>query len=71
MHLNTEEQLKPHIIANYVQMLADSFNSFYHACPVITEDKALMAARLALIQAVKQVLETGLGLLGIEAVERM
>ncbi len=66
-----EEQLKPHIIANYVQMLADSFNSFYHACPVITEDKALMAARLALIQAVKQVLETGLGLLGIEAVERM
>ncbi|MBI2575443.1 arginine--tRNA ligase [Candidatus Woesearchaeota archaeon] len=66
-----EEQLRPHIIANYTQMLADRFNSFYHACPVITEDKGLMDARIALIKAVKQVLETGLGLLGIEAVERM
>ena len=64
-------QLKPHLIANHLQLLADSFNSFYHACPVITDDKGLMAARIALIQAVKQVLETGLNLVGIDAVDRM
>ncbi len=65
------EQLKPHLIASYVQQLADNFNSFYHCCPVISEDIEQSTARLALVSAVRQVLETGLSLLGIDAVERM
>ncbi len=65
------KQLKPHLIANYAQSLADNFNKFYHECPVISEDENLTKSRLALITAVKYVLETSLNLLGIDAVEKM
>ncbi len=63
--------LRPHLIANYLQLVADNFNRFYHACPVISEDKHLMATRLALVSSTGQVLKTGLGLLGIDAPEKM
>ncbi len=63
--------LRPHIIANYAYHLADSFNRFYHACPVISKDRKLMAARLSLVIAAKQVLETSLQLLGIDAPKSM
>ncbi|MBI3050923.1 arginine--tRNA ligase [Candidatus Woesearchaeota archaeon] len=63
--------LRPHLLANYLQGLADCFNSFYHQCPVISDDAHLMSARLSLCSAVRQVLETGLNLLGIDAPEEM
>ncbi len=65
------KQLKPHLIANYAQSLADNFNKFYHECPVISDDNELTQVRLALVSSVKQVLETSLSLLGINAVEKM
>ncbi|MBI3034312.1 arginine--tRNA ligase [Candidatus Woesearchaeota archaeon] len=64
-------QLRPHLIANYAYLLADSFNRFYHACPVLSEEKELMNARLQLILCVKYVLEICLSLLGIESPESM
>jgi len=62
----------PNIIANYVYRLAKKFSSFYHECPVLNaEDEGVKAARLILLDAVKQVIKNALGLLGIDVVEYM
>ena len=64
-------QYGPHILCHYLLALAQAFNEFYHSCPVIGDDKHLMQARLVLVDSVRQVLDTGLGLLGIAALEEM
>ena len=58
---------KPHIIARYSIDLAQAFNEFYHKCPVISDMEHVMKARLLLVDSVRQVLENGLGLLGIKS----
>jgi len=68
---NAVKNLKPNAIAIYVYELAKSFSEFYHNCPVLPAEKELRDARLLLVSCVKQVLKTGLNLLGIEAPERM
>ena len=65
------ESYKPHIIARYLLDLSQSFNEFYHKCPIIQADEETKKARMMLIIAVKQVLENGLELLGIKAPEAM
>lgn len=65
------QQYRPHVLCHYLIELAQAFNEFYHSCPVISDDKELMKARLSLVDAVRQVLENGLNLLGIEAPEEM
>src|SRR3989344_1389368 len=67
----TAKQYKPHILCHYLLDLAQAFNEFYHACQVISENKKQMAARLMLVDSVRQVLENGLNCLGIEAPEEM
>lgn len=62
---------KPSIVARYVVDLAAEFNRFYHQCPVLNAEEELRTARLALIDAVRQVLVNGLYLLGIAAPEEM
>lgn len=62
---------KPHHLANYLIRLAQSFNEFYHQCPVISEQKHTMKARLLLVDSVRQVLANGLHLLGIKSPEEM
>ena len=64
--------LQPNVIANYLFELAQTFNAFYQEVPVLKEvDESLKEFRLSLITGVAQVLENGLYLLGIEAVEEM
>lgn len=58
---------KPHLFARYMLDLAQAFNEFYHACPILQAREEVKQARLNLILAVKQILKTGLNLLGIEA----
>ena len=65
------ENLEPQIIANTLQELATRFHKFYGQCHVITEDRALSNARLALITSVKVILGNGLKILGLTAPERM
>ena len=65
------EQHKPHVMTNYLISLAQAFNEFYHALPVISDDKELMKARLLLVESVRQVLANGLDLLGIYAPKEM
>jgi len=66
------ETLKPNLIADYANTLADKFNAFYNALPVIkAEPLELSDARLALVDAVRIVLRNALGLIGVTAPERM
>jgi arginyl-tRNA synthetase len=66
------EFLKPNSIADFANALADKFNTFYNAYPVIkAEPQGLSDARLALVDAVRIVLRNALNLIGIVAPERM
>ena len=62
----------PSCIANYCYELVKEYNQFYHDFSVLKEeDQNKKLVRLALSQAVSQVVKNGLGLLGIEVPERM
>ena len=64
--------LKPSAIADFANSLADKFNAFYNAFPVIkAEPRGLADARLALTDAVRIVLRNALNLIGIVAPEKM
>ena len=66
------EFLKPNLIADFTNALADKFNTFYNAIPVIkAESSELSNARVDLTWAVKTVISNALNLIGIEAPERM
>lgn len=62
---------QPHLVANYLQELARDFHSWYNAHKTLVDDVPLRNARLALSQAIKQVLANGLQLLGVSAPETM
>ncbi len=69
----------PHLICEYLERTAGQVNSWYHAgnptrtpeLAVLVEDPDLRSARLALTRSSRIVLRNALGLLGLEAPERM
>ena len=62
----------PHLLANYLYDLAQSFNSFYGEIPILdAKDESIKTFRLTLTGSTGQVLKNGLKLLGIEVVEKM
>ncbi len=66
------DELRPELLTTYLNELSLLFNSYYEKVDVIhVEDQELRKARLELVYAVKEVLERGLGLLGIRPVEVM
>jgi len=66
------EDYQPNHLTAYLFDLASSYASFNQNCPVVkAETPELRASRLALCALTARTLETGLGLLGIECVERM
>jgi arginyl-tRNA synthetase len=70
--IEASELLKPNLIAEYANLLADKFNTFYNSFPVIkAETPELSDARLAMVDAVRIVLRNALNLIGITAPERM
>lgn len=63
---------EPFEVAQYLHQLTSTFNTFYNRHMVIdTDDMAQSAARLALVSAAREVLRSGLRLLGIRALEFM
>ena len=66
---------EPHRVSRYLEDLAGDYHRFYDSCRVLPQgDEApneLHAARLALCQATRQVIENGLVILGVTAPERM
>lgn len=65
------ESREPHRLINFLNSLAADFTSFYHDCRIVGEERELMLARATLAQSVAQVLANGLGILGINAPDRM
>ncbi|MFR3649521.1 MAG: arginine--tRNA ligase [Enterocloster aldenensis] len=62
----------PHKICQYIYELSNAFNSFYHETKILTEpDEARKDSFIGLITLARRVLETCIGLLGIEAPDRM
>lgn len=66
------EFYSPAKLCTYLFELAQTFTSFYESCPVIkADDETVRSSRLSLCSVSAATLATGLGLLGIEAPERM
>ncbi len=69
------ELREPHRVARYLEELAGTYHRFYDACRVLPrgdeEVTDLHQARLWLVEATRVVLANGLGLLGVNAPERM
>ncbi|PIU83209.1 MAG: arginine--tRNA ligase [Elusimicrobia bacterium CG06_land_8_20_14_3_00_38_11] len=61
----------PHYLTKYLQDIASCFHSYYNRNRVITENTDKTFARLAMCQAVKNVLKDGLNILGVSAPEKM
>lgn len=70
--LGAREKRMPHILCEHLYGLAQAFSSFYAALPIASEAEGeKRASRLALADAARHQLETGLELLGIDVPERM
>ena len=65
------DDFRPNILANYLYELANTFHTFYEACPVLKADEPVRGTRLALCVLTARVLQRGLALLGIRVPERM
>jgi arginyl-tRNA synthetase len=61
----------PNLVANYLWGLSNLANTLYEKYPVLKAEKGVREARLFLINRIADVLKEGLGLLGIEAPERV
>jgi arginyl-tRNA synthetase len=66
---NSEKSLNPSLIANYSFELAQAFNEFYHACPVINSENE--SFRIHLVKSFRIALKNALFLLGIEVMDEM
>lgn len=62
-------ELNPAVVAHYSYELAQVFNEFYHACPVIDSDN--MDVRIKIIKMFLATLKKSLYLLGIDTLEKM
>jgi arginyl-tRNA synthetase len=67
----TRGELRPHFLCNYLYELAGAYSTFYNANKVMVEETAIRERRLQLCARTLLILETGLGLLGLETLERM
>lgn len=63
------QEYNPTFVAHYAYELAQLFNGFYHACPVIGSENEKF--RLQLVKSFGITLKNALNLLGIETVEEM
>lgn len=64
-------EAEPHRLVFYALDLAGAFHRYYNRHRILTEDRALTQARLALVRCVQQVLQSVLGLAGVSVPERM
>ena len=62
---------EPYLVARATMDIASAYNKFYYDNRIMAEEAPLREARLALTQAARDVLHTGLYLVGLRAPERM
>ena len=65
------ELCEPSVISQYLLDLCSRFSNFYHKHQVVGDDAELTAARILLVDALRQTIFNGLVLLGIKAPEEM
>ena len=65
------DRSEPSMVTRYSVELAKAYNKFYYERRILDDDMGARAARLMLTRAVKSVIKTALGLIGISAPERM
>jgi arginyl-tRNA synthetase len=67
-----DSEHKPNVLTDFLFDLANAFSTFFEGCPVLKAESAERRdSRLALCDLTAVTLKTGLGLLGIDIVERM
>lgn len=64
-------KFEPSIVTRHLVDIAQAFNKFYHDNPIMSSEDEVKKARIALVYAVKTILASGLGLLGINAPKQM
>ncbi len=69
--LDIHERHEPHRLPYALMQLAEGFHAFYQKHRIVGEDPARTRARLALARAVQWVIRHGLGLMGVQAPEKM
>ncbi len=66
------KEYRPHLLCGFLYEVASMFHKFFEHCPVLkAESESLKQSRLAMCQLTGDVLKHGLGLLGIETLEKM
>ena len=66
---DSSRKLLPSLMASYAYDLCQTFNQFFHECPVLRSENA--GQRLALVTSFRQTIGQVLDLLGIEKLEEM
>jgi arginyl-tRNA synthetase len=66
-----EVRRAPHRVVAYLRELAQDFHAFYHRCRVVGEPPAVERFRLDCCRATAAVVRIGLGLVGVDAPDRM
>src|SRR3989338_10967755 len=70
--LEAQKHNSPHLIAVYLEELAQLFNHFYNEVSIIgTKDRGLRLSRVLLIKSVATVIKNGLKLLGVKTPEKI
>ena len=68
---NAAEKYEPYLISRNVIEICSAFNKFYFENRIMDENEGVRNARLAVTDAARSAIKTGLYLVGIEAPERM
>ena len=70
--MTAAQEHNPSVVANFMYDLAKEFNQFYHDHSILSaEDPDSRTFRIHLSQIIGDIIEQGMGLLGIEVPERM
>lgn len=62
---------EPFVISRHLVNISQAFNRFYHNNPIITSEARVKNARLALVYVTKNLINSGLNILGIKAPKEM
>jgi len=65
------KELEPHRMVFYLLDVAGEFHRYYNRQRVVSDDLSLSRARLLLVENVQRTIRRGLGILGIDAPQKM
>ena len=65
------DKYEPSIVTRHIVDIAQSYNKFYHDEHILVDNEDEKVAKVALVMAAKSAIKNGLGLLGMNAPEKM